>query len=122
MAKTYYPIQNDERADWWQNVIAQGQPIFTSLGLPERQMTSIMADAAWGVYPYRTLRVVYEEANTRVIGYANSITDGENGAPAPTVPAMPTWSAAPETAVPAGIETRRERWVQKVKHTRGTIR
>ncbi|MBA2436307.1 MAG: hypothetical protein H0V54_14725 [Chthoniobacterales bacterium] len=115
MPKTYYPDQNDDRADWWQNVIDQGSPIFTALALPAAQITSIMADAAWGVYLYRTLRVAYEEATTRVIGYADAITDGGNGTPAPAAPAMPTWPAAPATAVDAGIEARREMWVQSVK-------
>jgi len=60
--------------------------------LPAGQVTSIMADAAWGVYLYRTLRVAYEVATVRVIGYANAITDGVNGTPAPDAPPMPTWA------------------------------
>src|ERR1700750_480056 len=113
--KTYYPDQNDERADWWQNVINEGAPIFTSLGFPASQITSIMADAAWGVYLYRTLRVAYEEATARVIGYANAITDGENSTEAPDAPTMPTWPDAPVPAVDSGIEARREMWVQSAK-------
>ena len=57
--------------------------------MPAAQSAAILADAAWGVYLYRTLRVAYEEATTRVIGYANAITDGDNGSPAPAAPAMP---------------------------------
>lgn len=119
MPRTYYPDQNDDRADWWQNILNVGNPILTDLGLPAPQIASIMADAAWGVYLYRTLRVAYEEANTRVTGYANSITDGANGTPAPAEPTMPTWPAAPATAVPTGIEARREMWVQTVKNNSG---
>jgi hypothetical protein len=74
-----------------------------------------MADAAWGVYLYRTLRVAYEEATKSVIGYANAITDGPIGTAAPDAPTMPTWPTAPATAVAQGIESRREMWVQTVK-------
>lgn len=119
MNKTYYPDTNNNRADWWQNIATVGQATLTEVGLPADQVTSIIADAAWGVYLYRTLRVAYEEATVRVIGYANMILGSSNGVPAPDAPTMPTWPAAPATAVVAGIEARRELWVKMVKGSPG---
>ncbi|MDQ3117248.1 MAG: hypothetical protein M3Q86_11695 [Verrucomicrobiota bacterium] len=51
--------QNDDRADWWQNILNVGNPILTDLGLPAPQIASIMADAAydrrvpWGARRFR---------------------------------------------------------------------
>jgi hypothetical protein len=119
MPRTYYPDSNNNRADWWQNIVTVAEPILTKLGFPAAQITSIMADAAWGVYLYRTLRGAYEEATMRVIGYATAILSGPNGTPSPAAPTMPTWPAAPATEVAAGIESRREMWVKAVKSNPG---
>ncbi len=119
MQKTYYPASNNARADWWQNIGTVANPILTDLDLPTDQVASIAADAAWGVYLYRTLRVAYEEATKRVIGYADIIAEGPAGMPAPDAPTMPTWPTAPTTAVAQGIESRRELWVQLVKNSLG---
>lgn len=89
MTKNYYPETNDERADWWQNIITNGAGVFTQVGLTPAQQMPVILDAEWAVYLYRTLRLAYEEATKRVTGYADSITDGSNGTPAPAEPAMP---------------------------------
>ncbi len=115
MKKTYYPDSNNNRADWWQNIASNGSPILTNLGFSLQQVGSIMDDAAWGVYLYRTLRVGYEESTKRVIGYANALLDDPNGTAAPEAPTMPTWPTAPLNAVTGGIEARRELWVKMAK-------
>ena len=113
--KTYYPDSNNNRADWWQNIASNGKAVLVSLGISPQQVSSIMDDAVWGVYLYRTLRGAYEESTKRVIGYANALLDDSNGTPAPEVPTMPTWPDAPANAVPGGIESRRELWVKMAK-------
>lgn len=115
MNKSYYPVSNNNRADWWQNISTVGTPVLTDLGFSTEGIASIMADAAWGVYLYRTLRVAYEEGTKRVTGYANSILSEPNGTPLPAPPTMPTWPTPPTGVILCGIEDRRELWVRQAK-------
>lgn len=115
MISPYYPPTNDGRADWWQNIVNVGAAPLTALGFGAPQVTSITNDAIAGAYLYRTLPTSFDEFGKRVTGYIHTYLSDPDGTPAPLAPAIPTW---PVLAVPvlAGIDPRREKWVQQAKH------
>ncbi len=114
MINPYYPTTNDGRADWWQNIV-NNTATMTALGVPPGLVTSITSDAALGVYLYRTLPITFEEFGKRVTGFIGTYLSDPDGSAAPTPPPIPNWPAVPASAT-AGIEARREKWVQQAKH------
>ena len=115
MAKSYYADNNDDRADWWANILSNGSSVFASIALPGALVGSIANDAAWGHYLYGTLRETYDEMTKRIIGWADAITAGTDGTALPDAPSLPTFPTPPVTAVLCGIEARRGQWVKTVK-------
>ena len=111
----YYPPTSDGRADWWQNIINVGSSPLTALGFTLSQTTAIASDAAAGVYLYRTLPVTFEEFTKRVTGYIHTYLFDPDGTAAPLIPPVPSWPALASTVL-AGLEARREKWVQQAKH------
>lgn len=115
MKNPYYPIEKAEQADWWQNILNNGNPEFTLLGFSTAQIDSIMNDATWAVFLLRTLPNTYLEFGKRVTGYADSYLDGPANGPAPTVPTVPGWPGGAGSATTTGIEARRIDWVRLAK-------
>ncbi|MDQ6765775.1 MAG: hypothetical protein M3Z22_06715 [Verrucomicrobiota bacterium] len=113
---SYYPYSIEGRANWWQNIL-DNMPIIQAL--QPSMADSIMNDAQAAVYLYRTLPQVYDKFTVEVHGYCNSYLTGADGMPAPTPPPLPAWPKFPSPAVLAGIEKRREKWVQLLKNTAG---
>lgn len=113
-ASTYYPSTNDGRADWWQN-ISSNSAALSALGLSAPQVSAIGADAGWGIYLYRTVRVTFEEYHSAVIAYCDEVLGEPAGAELPAAPAPPPWPTPPPFAVLTGIEKRRTQWVAQVK-------
>ncbi len=120
MQQTYYPKTNEGRADWWQN-ITDNQGALGAAGFNTSQVTTIATDAAWGVYLYRTVRTTFETFTRAIVSYADGITDGSDGGTAPAAPTVPAWPAQPgmSSGINAGLEKRREKWVQSMKGMTG---
>ena len=116
MLNPYYPETNDGRADWWQNIIGVGNVTLASLGFTATQTAAINLDAQLGVYLYRTLPATFEDFGKRVTGYISTFLSDPDGTPAPLIPAIPGWPAFSAGQVLAGLEARREKWVQNAKH------
>lgn len=112
----YYPDTNDGRADWWQNIVAVGTTTLSALGFSVSQTTAINIDAQLGVYLYRTLPKTFEDFGKRVTGYISTYLSDPDGTPAPVVPAIPSWPIFSAGTTTAGLEARREKWVQLAKH------
>ncbi len=68
------------------------------------------------VYLYRTLPQTYDEFDKQMHGFIGAYLTGMDGTPAPPELTVPPWPKAPSAAVLAGIEKRREKWVQSAKH------
>lgn len=115
MIKPYYPPTTDGRADWWQNIVSVGTGQLTTLGFTLAQTSAVNSDALASVYLYRTLPATYEEFGKRVTGYIHTFLYDPDGTPAPSVPPVPSWPPLATVSL-AGIEERREKWVQLAKH------
>lgn len=115
---SYYPRTTDGRADWWQNIQANGTAALTTLGFETEDITPIIDDAKWAIHALRTLRVTFENYHESLIAYAQQLMDGTEGE-APAIPVPPTLPTAPTPVVDTGIEARREKWVQVVKNSPG---
>lgn len=114
----YYPDPNDQKADWWQNIL-QHIGTFTDLGFDSGEVDSITADAQWGVYAYRTVREQFQEMFGAILAYLDQIMDGPNGSAAPTPPPIPAWPTAPVGGPTVGVEERRVVWVARAKVSPG---
>jgi hypothetical protein len=113
----YKPQSIDGLADWWLNIKNSGTPALTAAGIPAADITSIQNDALWAIFAYETLRNLYENYHQTIIAYAERITYGpiEGAIGAPTEP--PAFPTLPTPVVLAGVERRREKWVQRVKES-----
>ena len=116
MLKPYYPEVQDGRANWWQNIVNNGGSTLSGLGFTAAQITAINIDALLGVYLYRTLRAAFAELEKRVTGYIHTYLGDPDGTPAPLIPAVPGWPPFTGGPALAGLESRREKWVQLAKH------
>jgi len=116
MPASYYPETNDGRADWWRNKTDHAAMI---TALNAALAPSILADAAIAVYLYRTLPNLYDGFNKQITSYINAWLSNADGMPAPAAPPVPAWPMIPGPIVLAGIESRRARWVQTLKHAGG---
>lgn len=116
MNQTYYPSTNDGRADWWQNVL-DNQGALSAAGFTSNQVNAIGVDAEWCIYLYRTLRSTFDNFTKAIITYADGITDAPDGSPSPAAPMVPAWPMPPSSTsgINAGLEKRREKWVQSMK-------
>jgi hypothetical protein len=116
MINSYYPIPHSERADWWQNILTVGTPIFSELGLDATLQGNILRDATWAVLAYRTVPETYDQFAKTLTGWCDSYLDGPDGGPGPSVPQIPAFPALPPVSCPTGIEERRTDWVQVIKN------
>ncbi len=115
MPKTYYPPTNEGRALWWENVLTDdAQAALTNLGFTAAQLAAIKADATMAVYLYRTAPQVFDTFAQSLNGWAHIYLDSPDDTTAPIQPVPPVLPAAP-TAVKAGIEERRSKWVAQAK-------
>lgn len=118
MSIPYYPETVAERADWWQNILAEGPPVFSILGLDAVLQGNILRDASWAVLAYRTAPAAFDQLAISITGWCNSYLDGPDGGPGPAVPQIPAFPALPPVSCPTGIEARRAAWVQTIKNHR----
>ena len=116
MFNHYYPDTNDGRADWWQNIVNVGSGTLGGLGFTAAQVTAIGIDAQLGVYLYRTLPATYSDFGKRVTGYISTYLSDPDGTLPPTIPMVPSWPGFSGGSTNAGLEARREKWVQIAKH------
>ena len=114
MAGSYYPDTTDGRAEFWANIITKPS-VFTALGFSPAKVGAIMADAAWGVFVYDTVRDQFDGLHSTIMAYCNQIANAPNGAPLPEVPTIASFPELPTPAIDAGFEKRRELWVKEVK-------
>ncbi len=119
MPNSYYPLTNEGRALWWENIQSpDAQAVLLALGLSAPVRAAIQADAAVAIYIYRTAPQAYESYATSMNGWGHVYLDSADGMPTPAVPALPVMPAPP-TPVSGGIEVRRAAWVQTVKNASG---
>ncbi len=116
MINPYYPETNDVRADWWQNIAATGGSTLSGLGFTTAQLTAVGIDAQFGIYLYRTLPATFEDFGKRVTGYISTCLSDPDGTPLPNIPMVPSWPGFSGGSETAGLEVRREKWVQLAKH------
>jgi hypothetical protein len=118
MAGSYYTDTTDCRAEFWTNIQTK-TAIFTGLGFGARKIASIIDDANWAVYVYRTVRDASDGVQTTITAYLNEIASGPNGGPLPAPLAIPAMPTVPVDTILAGFEKRRELWVKEVKGNAG---
>lgn len=114
---TYYPVTTEGRAEWWQNIAANTAAL-TPLGFAAAEVTAITNDAAWAIFTYRDIRVLYEHYYRAVVSYADTVADGIGGTSGdalPPAPEPPEWPTAPTGVITCDFEKRREDWVRKAK-------
>lgn len=115
MSNPYYPENYPERGLWWQNILTEGPPVFSNIGLDATLQGSILRDAAWAVVAYRTVPEAFDQFAKSITGWCQSYLHGPNGGPGPAIPLIPGWPALPPVSCPTGIEERRPDWVQTIK-------
>ena len=119
----YYLSTNEGRADWWEHLLTPASAAaLTAAGVAAALQAQILDDAKLGVYAYRTARKPFDVFSTQMLSFLQQILTGPIGTAIPTLPVVPTLPALP--ALPAadllcGVETRRIKWVQVVKHLTG---
>ena len=112
---SYYPSTIDGRGHWWGVIRANATPVLTPLGYTTATLAPILADADWAVYCYGTIHRFFGDVNAALNSYEGEILDAPDGTAMPAAIVIPTLPAPPASAILAGIEARRARWVQEIK-------
>lgn len=115
---SYYPETSEGRAEWWENIQDHGEPLLATLGLPPERIASILADAAWGLYSYGTLRASADRYADDVARFATAVATGVALGPdheLPCPPRPPRFLSPPDAGIAGDFEGRRLEWVAEVK-------
>ena len=114
MKKTYYPTTDAEQGIWWKNFGVKIALHGASLGISAAEISQIQADSLVLNYLNETIDSLKKELAKR-IAYRNALTDNELGSTLGVIPAAPVFTVAP-TAVPAGINKSRAKFVARIKN------
>jgi hypothetical protein len=117
---SYYPETSEGRAEWWENIQEHGEALLKKLGFPPERIAAVMADAAWGVYTYGTLRNAADDFTARVASFANAVSagvavEGDDQLPSPPLPPQPP--QPPRAEITSDFEHRRVEWVAEAKES-----
>jgi hypothetical protein len=119
MITPYYPDTNLGRGQWWTNMRDNAPSVLTSLGAAPALISKVNADSIGGVFLYVTLPAVYDKLGAKITGYIKTYLYDPDGTPAPVFPTIPPMPSLGVPTVLAGIEERREKWVQEIKGLAG---
>ncbi len=114
----YYPETTEGRAEWWENIHEQAESQLATLGLPAERIAGIMADAAWGIYAYGTLRAAADRYAEDIARFTNAVAAGIALGPdheLPCPPRPPKFLNPPGEEIESDFEHRRLEWVAEVK-------
>lgn len=116
MIKPYYPNDQDQQLEWWQNFGPKFGQLFEGLGFTDADDDRVQAVCSWAVYLLDDVRGIAEGFSKGTTGYVRSIFYSSKGSPAPGAPVVPAWPVPPaSTPVTMGIDELRQEIVAEIK-------
>lgn len=115
MSKSYFPTKRAGQIDWYNNFAAEFPKVAEKLGFSPPEITNAVNDSRYAIYLLETLGPEIESESWHT---ANAVLEGQPQGKPLDLHTSSSSTAAP-TAVPPGIDTRRQARAERIKKQTG---